>query len=287
MQHPLENTGLISEEPKPKDWVAGSTSQLPYSAVLETADWRPFAPPGERQSFRKFDSMACVSYSLLDCLEVQLRQQAAERNNSDRFLAKMSGTTPQGNSLSRVADTFRISGDVIEDRWPASDDFDWSAYYSAIPQDVIDKAAKYLPGVQFNYEFLPIFTDEDLRYHLKQAPLQVTVCAGQGWNQENVPPIDGEPNHAVCLLHVDAQGYRYVLDHYAPFIKRLDPKFKLFAKLKPTIKPKAMNQAKVVKSKTSPTVYICYPVPSLDYLKQTSDLQGITVPNPIPSSDSL
>lgn len=48
-----------------------------------------------------------------------------------------------------------------------------------------------------------------------------------------------------------------------------------------------MNQAKIVKSKTSPTVYICYPVPDMDYLTKTTNLQGIVVPNPIPDSDSL
>jgi hypothetical protein len=48
-----------------------------------------------------------------------------------------------------------------------------------------------------------------------------------------------------------------------------------------------MNQAKIVKSKTSPTVYICYPVPSMDYLTSTATLQGISVPVQIPDSDSL
>lgn len=47
------------------------------------------------------------------------------------------------------------------------------------------------------------------------------------------------------------------------------------------------NQAKVVKSKKTPTVYICYPVPDMDYLTKTSNLQGITVPEQIPDSDNL
>jgi murein DD-endopeptidase MepM/ murein hydrolase activator NlpD len=48
-----------------------------------------------------------------------------------------------------------------------------------------------------------------------------------------------------------------------------------------------MNQAKVVKSKNSDTVYVCYPIPLMDYLKTKSEVEGFTVPNPIPNSDSL
>jgi hypothetical protein len=49
-----------------------------------------------------------------------------------------------------------------------------------------------------------------------------------------------------------------------------------------------MNQAKVIKSKTSPTVYVCYPVPSMDYLKTKSELEGFSYdPANIPNSDTL
>ena len=48
-----------------------------------------------------------------------------------------------------------------------------------------------------------------------------------------------------------------------------------------------MNQAKVVKSKTSPIVYVCYPVGDMNYLTEKSNLEGFIVPNPIPDSDSL
>lgn len=47
------------------------------------------------------------------------------------------------------------------------------------------------------------------------------------------------------------------------------------------------NQAKIVKSKKSPTVYICYPVPTETHLQERTSLEGITIPNPIPNTDSL
>lgn len=61
---------------------------------------------------------------------------------------------------------------------------------------------------------------------------------------------------------------------------------KLQAKLI-TIKPTKMSQAKIVKSKNSNTVYICYPIPSEQHLQERVSLEGINLPNPIPNSDSL
>ncbi len=55
----------------------------------------------------------------------------------------------------------------------------------------------------------------------------------------------------------------------------------------PFTKGEAMNQAKVVVSKNSPTVYVCYPIPSMEYLKDKSGLEGFSVPDPIPNTDSL
>ncbi len=48
-----------------------------------------------------------------------------------------------------------------------------------------------------------------------------------------------------------------------------------------------MNQAKVVKSKNSPTIYICYPVPNMDYLHTKANLEGIVIPTDVPTTDSL
>jgi hypothetical protein len=52
-------------------------------------------------------------------------------------------------------------------------------------------------------------------------------------------------------------------------------------------KEQFMNQAKIVVSKNSPTVYICYPIPSEQHLKERTSLEGIQLPNPIPNSDAL
>ncbi len=48
-----------------------------------------------------------------------------------------------------------------------------------------------------------------------------------------------------------------------------------------------MNQARVVKSKNSPTIYICYPIPNMDYLHTKANLEGIVIPTDVPNTDSL
>lgn len=47
------------------------------------------------------------------------------------------------------------------------------------------------------------------------------------------------------------------------------------------------NQAKIVKSKFSNIVYICYPIPSETHLAERVSLEGLTLPSPIPDTDSL
>lgn len=56
---------------------------------------------------------------------------------------------------------------------------------------------------------------------------------------------------------------------------------------KPFFRKELMNQAKVVKSKNSPTVYICYPQTKMEVLKDNCETEGIILPEPIPDSDSL
>lgn len=65
----------------------------------------------------------------------------------------------------------------------------------------------------------------------------------------------------------------------------------IILKLKPRwaeLSDKTMNnQARIVKSKNSPTVYVVYPMPNMDYLKTKANLEGFEVPVSIPDTDSL
>ena len=134
-----KNLGVIIEK-KPQDFVAGT---LPYEVLNPSGDWTPYLPTGETQKTHLVDTMACVTFSILNVIETQYKfQTGKELNFSDRFIAKLSGTTPQGNTVQNVLDAIRKYGLVLEDEWPTDLSFNWNQYYAPIPDGVIKKARK-------------------------------------------------------------------------------------------------------------------------------------------------
>jgi hypothetical protein len=188
---PNQNTGVLLGSGTKQLWVGGT---IPYEVVLQSGDWRPYLPTGEKQK-DPLETMACATFSDLNDLEIQAKQQTgAEPNWSDRFIAKLSGTTSQGNFLDKVADTVRTYGLVKEEDWPTPPTATWNSYYTPIPQEVINKAVK----VDIAYEAI---TDKSkFAYHLKQCPLQVIVTSSN-------------PHHAVTLVHLSGNT-AYYFDSY-------------------------------------------------------------------------
>jgi hypothetical protein len=195
---PKLNTGFLQGSGTKNLWLGGT---IPYEVVLESGDWRPFLPVGEKQRPALTDVKACVTFSDLSSLEIQGKQQTGIENNwSDRFIAKLSGTTPQGNYLDKVADTVRKFGLVKESDYPAPANFTWNSYYSEVPQEVINKATK----VDIAYEAID-GQKATLLYHLKQCPIQIVIT-------------NTNPSHAVVLVHIDGNT-AYYFDSYSPYLK--------------------------------------------------------------------
>src|ERR1051325_9571425 len=96
-------------------------------------------PHGENQYSNLTDTMACVSYSAVHCIESQelfLTGQVTEY--SERFLAKMSGTTHQGNYQQTVLQAIQQYGMVEDKDWPSEiPNFTWDEYYKEIPPEII------------------------------------------------------------------------------------------------------------------------------------------------------
>jgi hypothetical protein len=250
---PQHNTGLIPDI-SPNIWLGGS---IPYQVVNESGDWRPYAPPHERQK-DPIETMACVSFSLTNCLETQYKFYGVDVNFSDRFLAKMSGTQLNGNTLERVADTARNIGLVLESEWPNSPKAQtWAEYYKNIPDDVKAKARKQ----PFQYEWVARTNNfaESLKRELKQSPLQVTVYAPN-------------PNHAVTLLYVSGTK-AYIQDHDQQFkiINVSDIALALKVVLTPT-----MTNSLIVKNGTEWGIFD--PATSPDGLITLMRNRGIPVP---------
>ena len=181
----------------------------PYEVRNPSGDWTPYVTRGEKQKYSVVDVMACVSFSALNCCEMQIKQQTGQEVNlSDRYLAKRSGTTESGNYLYVVADVLQIEGVCLEDQWPVPNEpFNWNDFYSDIPQVIINEAKKF----KKKYDVFPKrlgllgidLSAADLQYHLKHAPLWVTI-----------------PGHAIGGVMVSANNLTFTyFDSYSPFLK--------------------------------------------------------------------
>lgn len=198
---PEQNTGVLLGR-RPTDYVADElVGALPYEERNPSGDWRPFLPGGERQYNNGGDSMSCVTFSAENCIEIQEKfLTGSESNYSDRWTAKMSGTTPEGNYLWKVADTIRKQGLVPEQMYPQPPTpWNWAKYHENIPEplysQLIAQGADWLNQWEISYEWIEVSKASFLK-HLKHAPLQVVF-----------------PNHAVTGILCEADVIKY-FDHY-------------------------------------------------------------------------
>jgi hypothetical protein len=217
------NYGLLDGR-RQDDYLGGT---LPYEVRNPSGDWTEWLPPGEWQANNHVDTMACVTFSALNVIETQYEYlTGVERNFSDRFTAKMSGTTTEGNYLFRVTDSIRRDGLVDEATWPAPSDFSWDVYYQTPPIAVIDDARSFLKMWDVKYEWIDV-TKESLLHHLKHAPIQVTV-----------------PGHAIMHFWREADVQWYY-DSYMPWKKqRVEP---FASAMKIVLSRKAMTESEVKK----------------------------------------
>src|SRR5258708_36742261 len=129
------------------------SGQNSFAVRNKTASWP--APVGEHQYSPAIDTMACVSYSATHCIESQILFLKGEvANLSERFLAKMSGTTHQGNYQQKVVEAILKYGMVTDKDWPQPQQFTWDEYYADIPQSVIDKGQEFLKKWNVSYKWI-------------------------------------------------------------------------------------------------------------------------------------
>lgn len=255
------NHGVIAGR-RPKDWLEGA---ITYQVVNPTGNWRPYCVDGEHQSWGSFDAMACVSFAANNAFEIQAKQQGLSTNHSDRFLAKMSHTTPQGNYVGAVLDTMNKQGFVLETEWPVPAQPTWDSYYSAIPQNLITEGVRNLITFSMQYEYVGNTADA-IRYHLKHAPLMVTI-----------------PGHEICALSISDDGKLVtVLDDYIfnqdpgnPFIRTINTS-DITDVFKAVVTVKDMSNTKLVKNGTEWGYYL--PANSEQALIDKADNFGYPLP---------
>ncbi len=181
---------------------------LPFEERNPSGDWESVLPPEERQSNDGGDSMSCVTFAELNGIETQEVKMNSLDNvpeYSDRWIAKMSGTTREGNWLWKVAETIRKYGLVKEESYQKpSTSWTWDEYHKEIPVDLkaklLAEGQEWLKKWDVKYESID-FSKESLMYHLKMSPLTVVV-----------------PGHAILNFRTTAQVVHY-FDTYPPHKK--------------------------------------------------------------------
>jgi hypothetical protein len=207
------NTGIAIPKIKLTDWKTGAEGII-YKEVCQ--DWTPFLPVYETQQTKLLATQACVTFSALNTIETQLKQQGITNNGkeinlSDRFTAKMSGTTQNGNNMQTVLDSIRNDGWLLEEDWTWDrNSFTWDEFYAEIPQVLKDKAKQNLKDAnwQVNYEWAN-FGDchpdlESIKVQLKQSPLHRATSYSSGLCS---------PEHATELFKID-NNFIYIYDTY-------------------------------------------------------------------------
>jgi hypothetical protein len=184
-------------------------SILPYNVRLIDGNWTKYISDGEKQYSDAGDSMSCVTFSALNVIETQEKfLTGTAPNYSDRWIAKQSGTTREGNYLWKVADTIRQVGLVWERDYPApAGPWSFDEWMADIPASKGGEL-KILGEVwkrywTISYEWLDLYNDpiNNVLRALRQAPLQMVI-----------------PGHAVEAIYKPADIVTY-FDTYQPFVK--------------------------------------------------------------------
>lgn len=220
----LKKYGLKIDTIKDSDYIFGY-SPIPYEEINPSGDWESALPSREEQNLGLFETYACVSFTILNCLETLIKKQyGEEKNYSDRFLASISGTKNGGNSPIIVADFLRRMGVVPQDLLPFTTDIkSFEEFYSPISQEIKDIAKEFLNEFEFKFELVPD-DKEEIKKALKCSPLLVSVCAWFQNGEKYYKPDGMTDNHATTLISLKEGEYQRIFDSYAdgegdPFIK--------------------------------------------------------------------
>lgn len=263
----LDN-GFIEEKVKTViergDYFLGASDPV----LRPDGQWDRFTSQGELQKRNDQDKMACVTFSAHNTIENIINFYLAEEkkgnaqytdilnvfrafglikngecNVSDRYTAKMSGTSLRGNSQQVVGNSIRHNGLVPEDKWPYVND--WDEYYEPIPIEIIKLGKQFAEYIDTTYKWDSPFNFVET---LKRAPAQTSVYAGPGWFGEGIIQRDNQAkNHAVGFNGYILPQYKKLPDSYEPFQKKVSWNFDLgqLMVFLITLKKKFSNQVMV------------------------------------------
>lgn len=219
------NRGLITIRPKRRDLVAGSKRRL-GSVPITDGHWAQWLPAPKDQQINGVEPNDCVSHGTLKAVEILLAQELGEQKDySERFLAKMTGTDTQlGNDPNTVAQFLKNKGCVLESEWPTTTAItSFAGFYSDIPIPVQDLAQIFVDEFAFGHEWLYDTSAYAIMDALKYSPLGAGVYAWQQNMQTGYYDNPGNlpAEHYVTIYDYEANNYWLAFDSYAQEVKKL------------------------------------------------------------------
>lgn len=211
----IKKYGFKLDEIKPEDYIFGG-GKIPTEILQSDSDWTSYLPEKEYQNLNNIEPYACVTFTVLNCVEILIKRQYGEdKNYSDRFLAAISGTKEGGNSPQIVCEFLRKIGVVPQDLWPFDSSINtFEKFYSPIPPKLYELAKEFNEEWDFRHEYVPT-NKESISAAIQSSPLLVSVPA---WNERNGKYYrpDGVPdNHATTMVYERLGDFRRIFDSYA------------------------------------------------------------------------
>lgn len=209
--------GYIPEEEQPHFKQYGASNDLPI--INPSGQYIEYLPVDEAQRLKDADSMACTCFGTNNGIEIYANAKWHENwNNSDRFPAKNSGVTRNGNSVSNVISSINSDGLVGEILWPTLPEMTWNEFYSAIPSNIKAEGKKWTH--EYKLEMQTVGTHTSLMMDaLKRGPLGVGVFAW--YKYRDTYRSYGKANHWCVVIGYKEGEYWLVYDSIAPFVKKL------------------------------------------------------------------
>ena len=207
--------GYIHSNPSVTQDVFGGISSVTERKLLQPdRNWEPHLPVFEPQNYKFFDSMSCVTFSALNCLEILgKRKFNLIENFSDRFTAKMSGTTRVGNTFYNVSNSIKTRDGLLRQSEYPNDVNDWEEFHKTVSEAMIAKAKEIFSEYNIPSEY--VSTDTGTLWDVLQyGPVQVS---GFAWES----PVNGifrrtnvTANHAFTLIGGEYGKFWKIFDSY-------------------------------------------------------------------------
>lgn len=238
----------LDERDDDLDWHFGAMSKAALVSI-PLGEREQYLPKGETQFDAFTDFQDCASRSPVNHLEAVFtyhyhhammpeNKKWLEDNQyildgkvafSDRFIAILSGTTHDGNSLKSPIETIRTKGLVPKKLLPKEDWMKWEDYYdsSKITPFIKDLGKELLVRFPIEYEQVALIHFGEV---LKEDMIGVAAFAWPVPVDGVYPPTDGRFNHAFLIYELPKWQ---IFDNYLDsadndFDKTLSPAYKFY-----------------------------------------------------------